>query len=72
MLKYGIDIKTPTTIPGQDGWTPILHPENNEIRRTWDTVQEMFDYLDRLKRSNASLETRVVQVDDPNATIYSL
>lgn len=60
MIRYGIDIKTPTTIPGQDGWAPVM--ENSDARMTFLTTEGVLAYADRLTATNGQLELRIVEI----------
>jgi hypothetical protein len=68
-MKYGLDIKTPTTIPGKDGWEPVM--VNKLARVKFQTAQDLFDYEKLLKASNSQIETRIVEIHDGDPT-YSL
>lgn len=69
MLKYGIDIKTPTNVPGDDPWKPAM--KNQVARITFATVDALIAYLDLLKAGNVNLQTRVVEVQDDDP-VYSV
>lgn len=66
MIKYGLDIKAPTTIQGDDGWRPIM--VNEIARKKFATIEDLFRFEDEMKRSNATLITRVVEVQDDDPT----
>lgn len=58
-LYYEVDIQTPTTIKGDDGWKPVLL---NEISARRFEAYELAVFLDDLQRTNATLPYRVRQV----------
>lgn len=61
-MPFGVDILTPTTVPGDDGWKPVLD-EGGESRLLM-TDFEVIRFIDCLARTNSSLKTRVVQVTE--------
>ncbi len=69
MIKYGLDIKAPTTIKDDDGWRPVM--KNQLARETFGSIESLFAFDDALKRTNAQLVTRVVEVEDDDPT-YSV
>lgn len=69
MIKYGLDIKAPTTIKGDDGWRPVM--KNQLAREGFSRVEDLFAFKDALERTNAQLVIRVVQFEDDDPT-YSV
>lgn len=68
-MKYGLDIKAPTTQPDDDGWRPVLL--NQLTRQTFATVDELFAFKDRFEQTNPTLKTRVVELYDEDAYYHS-
>lgn len=69
MLKYGIDIKTPTNVPGDEPWKPAM--KNHLARVTFDSAEALIAYMDSLQAVNRNLELRAVEVPDDDPT-YSV
>lgn len=67
-IKYGLDVKTPTNIPGDDPWKPVM---KNAYKRELYDLEGIIGLIDAMKRGNASLETRVVEVEDDDP-VYSV
>lgn len=69
MIKFGLDLKAPTTIKGDDGWRPVM--VNSLARRLFSSAEDLFAFKDLLESTNRNLVTRVVEVQDDDPT-YSL
>jgi hypothetical protein len=61
-LRYGLDLKAPTTIPGDDGWRPVM--AGHDTRRLFDLATEALLFMDAVQRSQPQLRMRVVSIDD--------
>lgn len=69
MIKYGLDLKAPTTIKDDDGWRPVM--KNSLVRRLFSSAEDLFAFKDQLEATNRQLELRVVEVQDDDPT-YSV
>ncbi|HON93071.1 MAG TPA: hypothetical protein PKZ07_15990 [Sedimentisphaerales bacterium] len=58
-LFYEIDIQTPTTVHGDDGWRPVM--ENQVAVRRFEPF-EVASFLEHLSSTNAAIPFRVRQV----------
>lgn len=59
MIFYEVDIKTPTTVKGDDGWRPVM---DGEMRRRFSSDTQLAVFLHNLDRSNSALKYRVREV----------
>lgn len=68
-MKYGLDVKAPTTIPGDDPWKPVM--KNTLARYEFDSSLLALLYMDEIQKTNGRLEVRIVELttSDP---VYSL
>lgn len=65
MIEYGLDLYAPKMPPSanpDDDWAPMM---KNSVRRlTWPSDLQAVQAMDTMKRSNANLTMRVVEVYD--------
>lgn len=60
-MKWGLDILTPTTVTGDDGWKPIM--ENSMRRKLFETSFDCVTFEAQLRRQGH--QTRIVEVSEP-------
>jgi hypothetical protein len=65
-LKFGLQIRTPTSKPGDDGWVPVMR--TSEARLWFKTDEDLIAYLDRFTATNPHVPVRVEQVADDDPT----
>lgn len=68
-MKYGLDVKAPTTIPGDDPWKPVMR--NKMARYEFDSSLLALLYMDEIQKTNGRLEVRIVELTSMDP-VYSL
>ena len=68
-VRWGIDVKTPTQVPGHDGWMPVM--ENEMARLSFESDIDAARKFYAMMAGNARLELRIVQwiSDDPTYSV---
>ena len=59
MIFYEVDIQTPTTIRGDDGWRPVLG-DSDAAQKFTET--QLSRFLNNIDKNNARLKYRVREV----------
>lgn len=68
-MSWGIDVLTPTN-QGDDPWKPVMR--NPYDRLTFDDPEALFATVDGMKRGNANLQVRVVELQEERTRLRDI
>lgn len=75
-IKYGVQMKCPTTTRDKDGkptdpWVSVKEPRNRELALALDSAEEACEVLIRLEKVSPHIAFRLVEMrdDDPTRSV---